>query len=60
LRRDLNIKTGDKLAVVVLKKAGISGIVMVEAGILTSIIDNFFGGKLGEFIKDKSSTEQVK
>ncbi len=60
LRRELKIETGDKLAVMVLRKAGFTGIVMVEANIFTSIIEKFFGGKLGEFIKRKKSTEKVK
>lgn len=60
LRRDLKVKTGDKLAVLVLKKAGFSGIVMIQTGLLTSILDKFFGGKLEEFIKDKKSAERVK
>lgn len=60
MRRDLNIKPGDKLAVMVLGKSGFSGIVLVEANIFTSIVEKFFGGKLGEFIKDKKATEKVK
>lgn len=60
LRRDLKVETGDKLAVLVLKKAGFSGIVMIQTGLLTSMLDKFFGGKLGEFIKDKKAEEKVK
>lgn len=60
LRRDLKIETGDKLAIMVLKKAGFSGIVMIEANLFTSIIEKFFGGKLGEFLNKKRSTEKVK
>lgn len=60
LRRELKIKTRDKLAVIVIKKAGFSGIVMIQTGLLTAILDKFFGGKLKEFIQDKSSAEKVK
>lgn len=60
LRRDLKVETGDKLAVMVIKKAGFSGIVMIQTGLLTTMLDKFFGGKLGEFIKDKKAAEKVK
>ncbi|MCL5438685.1 MAG: AbrB/MazE/SpoVT family DNA-binding domain-containing protein [Patescibacteria group bacterium] len=60
LRRDLKVEAGDKLAVLVLKKSGFSGIVMIQTGLLTVILEKFFGGKLAEFIKDKKSTEKVK
>ncbi len=60
LRHEFNIKAGDKLAVMVLKKAGFTGIVMVEANIFTSIIEKFFGGKVGDFLTKKRSTEKVK
>lgn len=60
LRRDLKVKSGDKLAVMVLKKAGFSGIVMIQTGLLTAVLDKFFGGKLGEFLKNEKATEKVK
>lgn len=60
LRRDLQIKTGDRLTVMVMKKAGFTGIVMVEANIFTSIVEKFFGGNMEGFIKDKKSTEKIK
>lgn len=46
LRRDLKIETGEKLAVIVLKKMGFDGIVMVKSNILTSLVGKFFGGSL--------------
>lgn len=60
LRRDLKVETGDKLAVMVIKKAGFSGIVVIQNRLLTTMLDKFFGGKLEEFIKDKNSAEKVK
>lgn len=60
LRRDLNIKPGDKLAVMLMKKAGFAGIVMVKSDIFTNILEKFFGGKLADFLQRKKSTEKVK
>lgn len=48
------------MAVMVLGKAGFSGIVMVEANIFTSIVEKFFGGKLEEFISGKKATKKIK
>lgn len=60
LRRDLKIDTGEKLAVLVIKHLGFEGIVMVKSNLLITIIEKFFGGKLGELIKDKKSAKKVK
>ncbi len=57
LRRNLKIETGEKLAVLVIEKIGISGIVMVESKILTSIIEKVFGGKLDGILGIKKSNK---
>ncbi len=46
LRHDLKIETGEKLAVLVLKRAGFQGILMVKSDMLTTIIEKFLGGEL--------------
>ena len=46
LRRDLEIKSGDKLAVLVLRKKGMEGIIMVKSKVLNSIIEKFLGGNI--------------
>jgi len=46
LRRDLEIKTGEKLAVLVLKKRGMEGIIMVKSKALNYIIEKLFGGNI--------------
>lgn len=46
LRRDLEINAGDKLAVMVLKKLGFEGIVIVKATVFTTIIEKFLGGSV--------------
>lgn len=48
LRRDLEIEAGDKLAVMVLKKLGFEGIVIVKASVFTTIIEKFLGGSVKE------------
>lgn len=60
LRRDLKIKAGDKLAVMVMKKAGFAGIVIVKSDIFTVILEKFFGGEMADFLQGKKSTEKIK
>lgn len=48
LRRDLKIEAGDKLAVMVLKKLGFEGIVIVKANVFTSIVEKILGGSVQE------------
>lgn len=58
LRRELGITTGEKLAVLVIKKMSISGIVMVKANDLTSIIERIFGATLGQLIETKEDKQK--
>lgn len=46
LRKDMDIKAGEKLSVLVFGKMGCQGIVVVKSNILTFIIEKIFGGKL--------------
>jgi len=48
LRRELGIATGEKLMVLVINKMAISGIAMVKAKDLTSIIERIFGANLSQ------------
>ncbi|MCL5070100.1 MAG: AbrB/MazE/SpoVT family DNA-binding domain-containing protein [Actinobacteria bacterium] len=55
LRRELKIKAGDKLAVLLIKKMDNSGIVLVDSKILTSVIDDIFSKNPEEADKIKKS-----
>ena len=46
LRRHLGIQPGDKMAVLVLTRDGMEGIVMVKSDLLTSLVEEIFGGKM--------------
>ena len=61
LRRDLNIKAGDKLSVFHFKRKFHSGIVMIESKILNSTLESFFGKMLwgyGDTKEDKEDLEE--
>ncbi len=57
LRRELGIEPGDKIAVLVLKKHLISGIVMVKAEDVTSIVEKMLGKELGNLIEVKENKD---
>lgn len=48
LRRDFQIHTGEKLAVMVIKHLGFEGICMVKSNCVVAIIEKFFGKKNNE------------
>lgn len=58
LRRDLGIKSGDKLAVLVLEKDGFPGIVFVKDELVTTIIGRFFGGKVTGLTRNRNSDQK--
>lgn len=60
LRRDLEIDTGEKLAVLVIKHMGFEGIVMVKSNLLITIVEKFFGGRLKEFIDEGKTSKKSK
>lgn len=60
LRRDFKICTGEKLAVLVIKKMGFEGICMIKSNLLINIFEKLFGGKLKNFVKNVEISEKTK
>ncbi len=52
LRNDLKIKTGEKLAVLVIKHMGFEGICIVKSNLLIAVVKKFFGNKLNDIMKE--------
>lgn len=55
LRQELDIKVGEKLAVMAINRMAISGIVMVKSKDLTTIIEKIFGEDFGKLIEEKKT-----
>lgn len=60
LRRDFNICTGEKLAVLVIKHLGFEGICMIKSNLLTTVVERLFGGKLKNIFKEEKSPRKTK
>ncbi len=54
LRRELGIATGDKLAVLMIERPLISGIVMVKAKDVTTIVEKMLGEEFENITREKN------